>query len=77
MGKEAVLFAIFNRPEVWQGRGPSAKAGEVHACPNCGSAHFFTRAGMGGVMGMPPAPMCDSCGYNGRFEQFGSRTDEA
>lgn len=47
-------------------------------CPRCDSDLFFSRLNAQGVAyagdygDMKPAPICESCGYNGRFTQFGS-----
>lgn len=80
MTKDNVVEIMLTRPDVWAGRGPSAKANETYSCPSCGSAHFFTRRGQSKMnasgISCAPAPVCDSCGYNGMYEQFGSKLVE-
>lgn len=78
--KDNAVEIMLTRPDVWQGRGLSVKAGETHACPSCGSNHFFSRVGQSKMnasgISCAPAPVCDSCGYNGLYEQFGSKLVE-
>lgn len=58
---------------------PTQKAQEIYRCPECGGNNFFTRSTMGAITTergrMTPAPICDECGYNGLFEQFGNQPD--
>ena len=53
-----------------KGGGKGAKT-ERDLCPECGSNHYFQRKAAS-KMGMPPAPYCHACGYNGMYEQFGT-----
>ena len=50
---------------MWRG-GPAART-EGQPCPNCGSNHYFSRAGKSRLPA--PAPHCFDCGYNGLFDQ--------
>lgn len=52
-------------------KGGKGTKTETMNCPECDSPHFFQRRGAG-KMGMPPAPYCHTCGYNGMFEQYGT-----
>ena len=53
---------------------------EREHCPECGDARYFTREHRKlrklntntGQM-VPPAPICEACGYNGMFEQYGNQ----
>lgn len=49
-------------------RGGEAARKETHSCPECGSSLVFSRS-KGGVNGMPPAPRCYTCGWNGKYSQ--------
>lgn len=57
---------LFEAAKMWQ--GGEATRTETQPCPQCGSPHFFSRS-QGIHRGPPPAPMCDSCGFNGLFTQ--------
>jgi hypothetical protein len=52
-------------------KGGKGTKTETMNCPECDSPHFFQRRGAG-KMGMPPAPYCHTCGYNGMYEQYGT-----
>ena len=63
--------AVREGAKLWKG-GKGVKT-ETTNCPECDSPHFFSRKGRG-VRGMPPAPICMACGYNGLYEQYGAVT---
>lgn len=44
---------------------------ETDLCPECGSSQYFQRKSES-KMGAAPAPYCHTCGYNGKFEQYGA-----
>ena len=55
---------------LWRG-GKGVKT-ETESCPECGGNKYFTRRTLRTRSGAYPAPICDDCGYNGMFEQFGT-----
>lgn len=67
-------YHIGDAIQVWGGNksGGVMETKTTGNCPSCGSPHFFSRRN-GLKRGHPPAPLCDSCGYNGLFEQFGAQ----
>lgn len=62
---------------VWGGN-PNGGLSETLHCPQCVAKHcacggnklFQRKNAM--KRGHPPAPLCDCCGFNGLFEQFGA-----
>lgn len=52
-------------------RGGKGTKTETENCPECGSNQYFQRRGAS-KMGLPPAPYCHTCGYNGMYEQYGT-----
>lgn len=72
-------YSVGDAIQVW---GGNQKGGltENMLCPNCaaknctecnGGRKLFQRKN-GMKRGYPPAPLCDCCGFNGLFEQFGA-----
>ena len=59
----------------FQGRVGPKETMHTGVCPECGHNNFFSRAlDINGnpKRGLPPAPLCDNCGYNGLFTQSGT-----
>lgn len=48
-------------------KGSRAVQRETMTCPDCGSDHVFSRTN--GGTSMPPAPVCYTCGWNGKYSQ--------
>jgi hypothetical protein len=53
---------------------------ERNTCPECGDPRYFNRdnpklrkINLRTGESVAPAPLCEACGYNGMFEQFGSQ----
>lgn len=64
--------AVREGAKLWKG-GKGVKT-ETMNCPECDSPHFFSRKGKG-VNGMPPAPICMTCGFNGLWQQYAAVTE--
>lgn len=67
-GTPVTPMDVLERAGMKGGKGTKT---ETTNCPECDSPHFFQRRGAG-KLGMPPAPYCHTCGYNGMFEQYGT-----
>lgn len=56
---------------LWKGGEAMRKEGNM-TCPDCGSIYVFSRTGRGAgtmINGVPPAPRCYECGWNGLYDQ--------
>lgn len=70
---DAGMVHVMDAVGAW--RGGVAHRTETQGCPECGDTTFYFTRDHPNMRknGAPPAPFCHRCGFNGRFEQFGTQ----